>query len=668
MRNLPRAAQRYIVAVALLGVAVLVLSLGTLPLSVPFLAQALLFVALATVADLKRLKLRSANYSVATATNFACAVLLGPWAAALVSAIAAACGDVVMRKPLHKVVFNTAAVSLSVAAGGQAMWALRTQPHEAVAADVPAFVAYAVVNVLVNHLLVCAAIAFASRSSFRRSVVENYQGLAVSIVAFYPLGLLMAVVYTAFGGWMGLLLLVLPVGTAYSALDKARQLRTAHLELEATHGQLRAAHEELKATQDKVVAQERLRALGQMASGIAHDFNNALSPVVGFSELLLMQPEQWSDPHFMRQYLQLINTSAQDATQVVRKLREFYRKRDEQEVLAPLDLNPLVQQAVDITQPRWRDQAQAAGCTIAVQTELSQLPPVPGEESALRELLTNLIFNAVDAMPNGGAIRVCTSNPEAGWVAVEVTDTGTGMTEEVRRRCMDPFFTTKGSQGTGLGLAMVHGIVERHGGRLEIDSTWGRGSTFRLLLPGCASQQPHSDTVAPPGDGAITPAATDTSPRRLRVLVVDDEPSVRLVMTAYLTSFGHVPATATGGHEGLRQFRDGAYDLVITDRAMPDMHGDALAAAIKLENPHVPVIMLTGFGDMIHALDERPSAIDLVLAKPILLSDLARAIEQVTAAADTAYCLQPTGAHDHAYPAHRSALDPHRMAARRAAD
>jgi signal transduction histidine kinase/ActR/RegA family two-component response regulator len=644
-----------------------------LPLEASFLAQAVLFVCLATAADLKRLKLRSANYSVATATNFACALLLGPDAAALVSAAGAASGDLVTRKPRHKVLFNAAAVSLSVAAGGHATSALRAHPAAPSPEDLPAYLAYALVHVVVNQALVCLVIALATRTPLRQVVAANYRGVAVPIVALYPLGLLMAVVYAAFGGWVGLLLLVLPAVAAYAAIDKARQLqaaylelqqsaeqkaallarleethgqlRTAHAELEETHGHLRATHEELQATQAKVVAQERLRALGQMASGIAHDFNNALAPVVGFSELLLTQPEQWSDPRFMRQYLELIHTSAQDATNVVRKLREFYRKRDEQEVLAPLDLNPLVQQAVDITQPRWRDQAQATGRTIAVATELGALPPVAGEESALRELLTNLIFNAVDAMPNGGAIRVRTSNREAGWVALEVTDTGTGMTEEVRRRCLDPFFTTKGNQGTGLGLAMVHGIVERHGGRLEIDSAWGKGTTFRILLPGCASQQPQDAGAADlPGAGTAGANAAEGAARRLSVLVVDDEPTVRQVMTSYLAALGHVPVTATGGHDGLRQFRGGAFDLVITDRAMPDMHGDALAAAIKGERADVPIIMLTGFGDMIHALDERPGSIDLVLGKPVLLTDLVRAIEQVTGPTESTTPAAPTTA------------------------
>jgi signal transduction histidine kinase/ActR/RegA family two-component response regulator len=612
------------------------------------IAQVLLFAALAVVADLKQLKLESANHSVATATNFACAVILGPAAAVCVGALGALAGDVATRKPLHKTLFNGAALALSVASGSAAMSLLRNHGSAVTTADLPAFVAYTLVNGLVNQIIVCTVIALAGRKSLWRVWTANYKGMAVPLVALYPLGVLMAVVYGAFGGWIGLSLLVMPVIAAYAALDNARALRVAFAELRITsahkeellgalkgaHSELTLTHEQLKATQAQVMEQERLRALGQMASGIAHDFNNALAPVVGFSELLLLQPEQWSDEAYMHQYLGLINTAARDASQVVRQLREFYRKPEEQEMLLPLDLNGLVQQVKEITSPRWRDQAQAAGVTLSVVTDLTPVPPVAGDEAALREVLTNLMFNAVDAMPHGGTIQLRTrvmpgapAQDEGPWVAIEVVDGGTGMTEEVRARCLDPFFTTKGSRGTGMGLSMAHGIVSRHGGALEIDSAWGHGTTMRIRLPGCASQQPAVSTIPDEGESSASPTATE---RRLGVLVVDDEPSVRQVVSAYLASYGCVADTACDGVEALRLFRSAPYDVVITDRAMPDMNGDSLARAVKQLSPSTPVIMLTGFGDMLHALDERPADVDLVLSKPILHADLRAALNQVT--------------------------------------
>jgi signal transduction histidine kinase/CheY-like chemotaxis protein len=475
------------------------------------------------------------------------------------------------------------------------------------------------------------------------------------MVAIYPLGLLMAVVYSAFGGWIGLLLLVLPVIAAYAAIEHARRLREANEELRTAHAQLTASKDDvlsinqrlrqaladLEAAQAQIVEQERLRALGQMASGIAHDFNNALAPVVGFSELLLLQPERWKDEAFMRRTLQMVNTAGQDAAQVVRQLREFYRKPEAGEVLLPLDLNALARQSVDLTEPRWRGQALAAGATITMTTQLATLPPVLGDEAALREALTNLIFNAVDAMPQGGKI-VIRSATRGDEVLLEVIDEGTGMTEEVRRRCLDPFFTTKGVNGTGMGLSMVHGIARRHGGALEIESAWGRGTTMRLVLPGCESQQPGAAEGAPEGAETAMPER-----RPLRVLVVDDEPAVRQVLAAYVSSYGYTAETATNGHEGLLRFREaygggsgsgggaeaeqrGGFDVVLTDRAMPEMNGDHLARAIKQIDASVPVVMLTGFGDMLNALEERPGGVDEVLGKPVSLDALRATLRRLT--------------------------------------
>lgn len=634
LNTLPLRARLYITTVCLAGLVVAAWALVGLPRSIDMVVQTLLFGALATIADLKRVRLKSANYSVATALNFACALVIGPEAATLAAASGSCVGDIAGRKPLHKIAFNASTLALSVATGGAALAALRSSTAGPVPADAPAFVAYTIVNAVVNMLLVGGVIALVTKTSIVRVVVGNYKTVGAHFAVLWPLGLLMAVVYSAFGGWIGLSLLVLPVIAAYSALNNARQLREAHsvlnathAELSRTHEELRDTHEQLKASQAQVVEQERLRALGQMASGIAHDFNNALSPVVGFSELLLAQPAVWTDERFMRQYLGLIHTSAQDAAKVVRKLREFYRKPDELDALLPLDLNRLVSQSVDITQPRWRDQAQAAGAMIKVTTELADLPPVAGDESAIRELLTNLIFNAVDAMPRGGTIHLRTRVAGA-QVALEVVDTGTGMSEEVRRRCLDPFFTTKGTGGTGMGLSMTLGIVQRHGGTLEIDSAWGQGTTMRILLPGCATQQ--AAEAAPDGATlAIAPTDASAPARRMRVLVVDDEPTVRTVVTAYLTSYGYEYTLATNGYEGLLRFREGTFDAVITDRAMPDMNGDDLARAIKDSSPNTPVIMLTGFGDMMTVLGTVPPQVDEVLAKPVRHTTLREALDRL---------------------------------------
>jgi PAS domain S-box-containing protein len=400
--------------------------------------------------------------------------------------------------------------------------------------------------------------------------------------------------------------------------------RQAQEEVLEINWRLRAALEQLEAAQQQVVQQERLRALGEMASGIAHDLNNVLAPVVGFSELLLIHPDNLKDQHKLRRYLELIATGAQDASAVVKRLREFYRARDVEDAFAVIDLPSLVEQVVALTQPKWKGQAQAEGRTISVCTELVSVPPIAGSETQLREALTNLVFNAVDAMPRGGTVSLRTRLLGQS-VALEVSDTGMGMTEEVRRKCLEPFFSTKGDRGTGLGLAMVHGIVQRHNGLLEITSVPGQGSTFTLLLP--VPLPDPAPEQSPAGEKAAGAA------RRLRVLVVDDEPVVRQVTSAYLAADGHAVVAAGGGKEALAQFvaaareaggEGGSFDLVVTDRAMPDMSGDQLAAAIKRYSPATPVLLLTGFADLMNG--ERPEGVDAVLRKPATIASLRQTV------------------------------------------
>ncbi|OGG56204.1 MAG: hypothetical protein A3F84_16430 [Candidatus Handelsmanbacteria bacterium RIFCSPLOWO2_12_FULL_64_10] len=388
-------------------------------------------------------------------------------------------------------------------------------------------------------------------------------------------------------------------------------------ELRESNRRLEEALAELRQTQQHVIQQERLRALGQMASGIAHDFNNALSPILGFSELLLISPESLGNQEKATHYLQSIHTAAQDAAGVVKRLSEFYRRRDEREVLLPVKLNPLVEQVISLTQPRWREQALANGITVDVEADLQEVPIISGDEVGLREALTNLIFNAVDAMPHDGTITLRT-RPDGERVVLEVSDTGAGMTEEVRKRCLEPFFTTKGERGTGMGLAMVYGIVQRHKGEIDIQSEPGRGTTFTLRLPVRVEQRTEK-----------RPQETEVRVRPLRVLIVDDDPAIGELIAEYLASDGHTAERAASGREGLEKFRGERFDLVVTDRAMPEMSGDQMAVAAKQIAPGVPVLMLTGFGDMMQVSGERPRDVDFILGKPVTHARLREVLAKV---------------------------------------
>jgi len=397
----------------------------------------------------------------------------------------------------------------------------------------------------------------------------------------------------------------------------AERRRAEEATLESNR-QLSAALGQLQATQREIIQRERMHALGRMANGIAHDFNNALAPILGFSELLLMKPETLLDSKKVRNYVEMIHTAAQESAKVVSRLREFYRYRDDAEVFTPVVINDLVLQVISLTQPRWKDQALAAGINIDFRTEMANVPTVPGNESELRELLVNLVFNAIDAIPKRGTITIRTEM-QGRWAVVTVTDDGLGMSEEVKARCMEPFFTTKDDQGTGLGLGSVHGIVRRHEGEIDIQSEAGRGTSVAVSLP---LDKPEKAPEAP----KPAPAGRET----LRILVVEDEPLVREVLAVYLAEDHHEVEVAENGREGLEKYRAGSFDLVMTDRAMPEMNGDQLAIEIKKLRPEQPILLLTGFGDLMTGAGEQPPGVDLVVSKPFTLTTLRSAIARVT--------------------------------------
>ncbi|MEK7866981.1 MAG: CHASE domain-containing protein [Planctomycetota bacterium] len=399
--------------------------------------------------------------------------------------------------------------------------------------------------------------------------------------------------------------------------------RRAHEEqMRSANRKLAEAMTKLETTQREVVQQERLRAIGTMASGIAHDFNNSLASILGFTELLLVSEGLRTDPEALRTHLELIRTAATDASGVVSRLREFYRHRDEAEVLSPVNLGRIVEDAVGLTRPRWKDMAQARGVAIDVRVDLApDLPEIQGNETELREVAINLIMNAVDAMPKGGTLTISTRS-DGRRVVAEFEDTGTGMTEEVRKRCMEPFFTTKGAQGSGLGLAVAYGVVQRHGATLDIESAPGEGTRIRIAIPFRTGMTP----LPAPATRAVVPAS-------LHVLVVEDDPLVQQVVAGYLSAAGHTVETACNGREGLEKFHAGRFDLVVTDQGMPELTGTQLAAAIKSAAPTKPVLLLTGWGEQMQAAGEQPAGVDRIINKPVSLSALLDAVGELVARA-----------------------------------
>lgn len=425
-------------------------------------------------------------------------------------------------------------------------------------------------------------------------------------------------------------------GFASGDCEFLRQL-SEHVALAAHQAQvytaLEQAYQNLRQSQQTVMQQERLRALGQMASGIAHDINNAVSPVALYTESLL-ETEPNLSPR-TREYLETTQRAIDDVAQTVARMREFYRQQEPQLDLASVDLSRLAQQVLDLTRVRWNDMPQQRGKMIQLQTEFSpQLPPIAGSETEIREALINLVFNAVDAMPEGGTLTLRTKVGQNGrhvpgsqQVHLEVADTGVGMDEATRRRCLEPFFTTKGERGTGLGLAMVYGIAQRHNAEIEIESAIGEGTTVRLDFPASLAEGAREDK---------SKIAANT-PARLRILVVDDDPLLTKSLRDTLEADGHAVVTASGGQEGIDTFtaseQSGSrFAVVITDLGMPYVDGRKVAHAVKTASPSKPVIMLTGWGQRLVAEGDIPPHVDRVLNKPPKLRELRSALAELVSA------------------------------------
>jgi signal transduction histidine kinase/ActR/RegA family two-component response regulator len=385
------------------------------------------------------------------------------------------------------------------------------------------------------------------------------------------------------------------------------------------YGALQRAYDDLRQTQQAVMQQERLRALGEMASGVAHDINNGLSPILLYTSSLLENEKNLSEA--ARENLKTVYRAGSDIAATIARLHEFYRQREPQLHLEPVQLNCLVAQVVSLTRARWHDVAQKRGIEIEMRTELpARLPLMVGVESELREALVNLILNSADAMPTDGTITLRTSATEK-TVSIHVTDTGAGMDEETRRRCLEPFFTTKGERGTGLGLAMVYGIVKRHNGDISIDSEPGNGTSVGMSFP-----------VAPRRNGDSAKSNGEVRPLpRLRLLVVDDDPMILKAIQDTLEGDGHIVVSANGGRAGIDTFRTAMsgcqpFSAVITDLGMPYLDGRAVAGAIKAISPITPVILLTGWGRRLNAEGDIPAHVDAVLSKPPKPSDLREAL------------------------------------------
>lgn len=420
--------------------------------------------------------------------------------------------------------------------------------------------------------------------------------------------------------------------------------RTYLKNVETSAAQAAQAEKHVKELSHYIAEQERIReqfsqleklsALGELASGVAHDFNNTLAGILGRAQLL----QRTSDPEKIARGLDIIIKTAEDGAKTVKRIQDFARqRRDHNFELVSID--QILTDASEITRPRWKNCAEASNIHITLDLEIQSNAMVMGDDSELREVLVNMVFNAIDAMPEGGTLSLTTLTA-GDSVIIKVVDTGVGMYPEVRSKIFDPFFTTKGKAGLGLGLAVSFGIIRRHGGEIEVESTYGKGTEFRITLPlakmgeqsvAPVEQVEQVETVAPVvAEQALTVESLDRP--RTRMLVVDDEEFVRELLGEILEGEHCDVYLAASGSEALSVFKNMEFDGVFTDVGMPGMSGWELAREIRQINPSIPIAVITGWGEAVGSHEQKAAGVDWVVAKPFTadrIADLVRDINRL---------------------------------------
>lgn len=361
---------------------------------------------------------------------------------------------------------------------------------------------------------------------------------------------------------------------------------------------------DFKDMQERMLRVQRLNALGELAMGVAHDFNNLLAVILGRSQLMLKQSQ---DPAIAKG-LEVVQRAARHGAETVKRIQSFARRRSGLDQFEEVDLGHMLSEAMEFTRTRWKNDMKRAGHSIELEIKTAQKCMLMGNPPELIEVFTNMIFNAVDAMPEGGRLTL-SSTCEGGNVVASISDTGTGMIPDVSRRVFDPFFTTKGMQGTGLGLSVSYGIVERHGGTIEVDSEPGRGTTFRVVL---LTRDAYIKRSA-------RSRANHPGPR---ILVVDDDTDVLDLIVEILRSSDYEVTAAPSGREAADLLERRTFDIVYTDMRMPDVDGWGVVRAARAHNPDVFVVLVTAWAGQVSDEEIKNHGVNALIAKPFQESDI----------------------------------------------
>jgi signal transduction histidine kinase/CheY-like chemotaxis protein len=382
-----------------------------------------------------------------------------------------------------------------------------------------------------------------------------------------------------------------------------------------------------KKLEQQLIQSEKLNSLGELAGGVAHDFNNVLAAIIGRAQLLKLHVEPLAGREENRKTvrelqkgLELIENAAKDGAETVKQIQEFSRRRADDKEFTTIEINELLDHALEYTSLRWKDEAEARGIRIRVIKELSPLNPILGRSSELRRVFTNLINNAIDAMPQGGDMKVISFMNDR-TVVIKIEDTGDGIPYHIKDKIFDPFFTTKGPQSTGLGLSVCYGTMNRHHGTITAESVEGEGTVFTLTFP--AAEYAAEGKVLHENSIPIRKAQ-----EKAKILVIDDEESVRELLRDILTDASHEVEVARDGQEGITLFAEKEFDMVFTDLGMPLMSGWEVAEKVKNINEKVPIALITGWNVSLEESELNDKRINLVIQKPFKMEQILNLVQE----------------------------------------
>jgi signal transduction histidine kinase/CheY-like chemotaxis protein len=621
------------VLLSVLGLCVIVFSLDALPfarLDLRFILLALMTLTVGARISIKIPRV-SGHISVSDTFIFLTLFIFGGEAAVLLATLDGMVTSLRISKKTSTLLFNGATMAVSTFATFQSVKYFFGDTVLLADADAsPHFIIAAGIMASVQYVVNSGTVAVAGALKFNEPFWDSWRKKYLWTSLTYITGASAAAILTKLIGVVGFYAFIgtLPfIGVVYFTYV------TYMKNIEASTTQAEQAERHVAELSHYITEQERLRqqfsqleklsALGELASGVAHDFNNTLAGILGRAQLML----RTDDPEKLLRGLQIIIKTAEDGAKTVKRIQDFARQRRDHD-FAPVSVNQLLFDVSEMTRPRWKDRAEADNIYIRLNLQINSNALVRGDESELREVLVNMVFNAVDAMPEGGTLTLATNEDEE-QVIISVSDNGCGMSPEVRSRIFDPFFTTKGKAGNGLGLAVSYGIIHRHEGTIEVISEAGSGSTFNIKLPVAkgASKVSHTEPEHTP---VVAPSLSLVgAPTRSRILVVDDESHLRALLCEMIQSENCEAVAASNGTEALALFRTENFDAVFTDIGMPGMSGWELSRLIRAQNARIPLAVITGWGDAVGSAEQETARIDWVVTKPFSLNRIVEIIEEI---------------------------------------